>query len=200
VWTLPRYSQIATHSVKWAWFVALTFLPVSFGWAAGDVSLAAYIQSSLNDMTITTPGISPLGAVMSFLYSTYIVLNAVLSSVLGGVIDDDFTANNNIYRSLQRVGGIQFTVCSAVIIASTFIPRGSWAINPKPTGDLQAGADIPGESTEEGDHIKHRDAEKGFDRTASHEADSPTQRGSASFNGDSELEKKQKSSQYAPVG
>lgn len=42
---------------------------------------------------------------MAFLYSSYIVMNAVLSSVLGTVIDKDFTAHNNITSSLQRVAG-----------------------------------------------------------------------------------------------
>lgn len=88
-------------------------------------------------MNINEPGISPLGAVMSFLYSAYIVLNAVLSSVLGTVIDADFRANGNIYNALTRVGGIQFSVCAAIIFASTFIPRGAFAFNPKQEGDLK---------------------------------------------------------------
>lgn len=41
VWTLPRYSQIFAPEVSSAWKIAATFIPVSFGWAAGDVSLAA---------------------------------------------------------------------------------------------------------------------------------------------------------------
>ena len=42
---------------------------------------------------------------MAFLYSSYIVMNAVLSATLGKVIDHDFTAHNNIESSLRRVGG-----------------------------------------------------------------------------------------------
>ena len=49
--------------------------------------------------------VSALGAVMAFLYSSYIILNAVLSSVLGTVIDKDFAAHGNIQSSLARVGG-----------------------------------------------------------------------------------------------
>lgn len=53
--------------------MAATFIPISFGWAAGDVSLAAYIQASLaRGGDATTAGISTLGAVMSFLYVTYV--------------------------------------------------------------------------------------------------------------------------------
>ena len=42
---------------------------------------------------------------MAFLYSSYIVLNAILSSVLGTVIDHDFAVDGNIVNSLKRVGG-----------------------------------------------------------------------------------------------
>lgn len=48
VWTLPYYSTIAKKDVTWAWRAAGTFIPISYGWAAGDVSLAAYIQSALS--------------------------------------------------------------------------------------------------------------------------------------------------------
>jgi hypothetical protein len=127
--------------VKWAWWIGLTFLPISYGWAAGDVSLAAYIQSSLNGMDINEPGISPLGAVMSFLYSSYIVLYAVLSSALGKIMDHDKTTNGNIISSLTRVGGIQFSICCVVILLSTLVPRGSHAFNPKPVEDLHTKSD-----------------------------------------------------------
>ena len=42
---------------------------------------------------------------MAFLYSSYIIINAVMSSVLGSVIDNDFTQNKNIIYSLKTVGG-----------------------------------------------------------------------------------------------
>ena len=124
VWILPYFSTIAKKDVTWAWRVAGCFIPISYGWAAGDVSLAAYIQSALSagdygelypaNVRVRSPinssaskyvDVSALGAVMAFLYSSYIVMNAILSSVLGTVIDDDFNAHGNIERSLKRVGG-----------------------------------------------------------------------------------------------
>jgi hypothetical protein len=45
VWYLPFWHP-PKGDVGQAWIVAATFLPISFGWAAGDVSLAAYIQAS----------------------------------------------------------------------------------------------------------------------------------------------------------
>lgn len=32
---------------------------------------------------------------------------------------------------------IQFSVCSAIIIAATFIPRGAFSINPRIIGDIR---------------------------------------------------------------
>ncbi|CAF5158912.1 unnamed protein product, partial [Rotaria magnacalcarata] len=45
--------------------MAAAFIPISFGWAAGDVSLGAYIQSSLMNVEFNDNHISPLGAVMT---------------------------------------------------------------------------------------------------------------------------------------
>ncbi|KDR78225.1 hypothetical protein GALMADRAFT_138347 [Galerina marginata CBS 339.88] len=136
VWVLPGFSTKATKDVSWAWKIAGCFLPISFGWAAGDVSLAAYIQSTLSDSQFTHAHVSALGAVMAFLYSFYIVLNAVFSSVLGTVIDKDFTKNKNIVHSLKTVGGAQFSIACGIIILSTFIPKGAFAFNPKSLGRI----------------------------------------------------------------
>lgn len=51
------------------------------------------------------PQIADIISAQAFLYSTYIVLNAVFSSVLGAVIDKDFKATGNIQNSLAHVGG-----------------------------------------------------------------------------------------------
>ena len=39
-------------------------MPISLGWAAGDVSLAAYIQACLARKEREDPNVSALGAVM----------------------------------------------------------------------------------------------------------------------------------------
>jgi len=132
IWSLPFYSTIAKQNVGWAWRAAATDIPISYGWAAGDCSLAAYIQSALTAGNYTTKyvDISALGAVMAFLYSSYITMNAILSSVLGTIFDDDFTAHGNIQSSLRRVGGVQYSICSAIILIATFVPKGSFAFNP----------------------------------------------------------------------
>jgi hypothetical protein len=45
---LQYYSTIAGMNVGWAWKTGATYIPISYGWAAGDCSLAAYIQSVLS--------------------------------------------------------------------------------------------------------------------------------------------------------
>jgi len=159
VWVLPTFAKRATHDVSWAWKIAGCFIPISFGWAAGDVSLAAYIQSSLSESRFQHKRVSSLGAVMAFLYSTYIVLNAVFSSVLGNVIDRDFKKTKNILYSLKTVGGAHFTVACGVIFLSTFIPKGAFAFNPKAIGGTIGSArQAP---TSEGDSEDEKDEKQG---------------------------------------
>ncbi len=74
IWYLPNWYP-PYGGVKYAWIIFGTFIPISFGWAAGDVSIAAYIQASLARVESKTKNVSALSAVMAFLYSTYIVIS-----------------------------------------------------------------------------------------------------------------------------
>ncbi|TFK29211.1 hypothetical protein FA15DRAFT_700475 [Coprinopsis marcescibilis] len=135
VWLLPFFSTIATSGdVNWAWKLAACFLPISMGWAAGDVSLAAYIQSALTESNFSHPRVSALGA--AFLYTTYIVLNATLGSALGKVIDSEFNKTKSPYNAFLTIGGTQFSVACVVIFLSTFVPIGAFAFNPKAIGTV----------------------------------------------------------------
>lgn len=53
--------------------------------------------------------VSALGAVMAFLYSTYIIFFAVAGSLLGQYVDKVFQEDKNITRALTNIGGVQFT-------------------------------------------------------------------------------------------
>jgi hypothetical protein len=62
---------------------------ISAGWAAGDVSISAYIQSNIPK--IKTPGVriaNALPSVMSFLYVLTIVIYAVISPSIGVWVDE----------------------------------------------------------------------------------------------------------------
>ncbi|ODH52459.1 hypothetical protein GX48_01239 [Paracoccidioides brasiliensis] len=136
VWYLPFWYP-PQGQVAYAWMVAATFLPISFGWAAGDVSLAAYIQATLARVESKTKNVSALGAVMAFLYSTYIVIYAITSPMLGRYIDIVFNESGgaehdgDIHPAIMNIGAIQFTILSIMILAATFVPQGAFAFNPQ---------------------------------------------------------------------
>lgn len=61
--SVPHYYP-PVNNVNYAWALAAVFMPISFGWAAGDVSLAAYIQACLARREADSRHVSALGAVM----------------------------------------------------------------------------------------------------------------------------------------
>ncbi|KAL3436712.1 hypothetical protein BDV09DRAFT_164215 [Aspergillus tetrazonus] len=148
-WYLP-YWRPEMHQVSMAWIAAATFLPISFGWAAGDVSLAAYIQAALARVESKTKNVSSLGAVMAFLYSTYIVLYAITSPILGSYIDHIYEktggrdGNGNIYEAIRNVGSVQFSVVAVLVLVATFVPRGSLSLNPKMLHEEDLEHELPG--------------------------------------------------------
>jgi hypothetical protein len=148
VWYLPFWHP-PKGDVGQAWIVAATFLPISFGWAAGDVSLAAYIQASLARIESSTKNVSALGAVMAFLYSSYIVTYAIASVCLGTYIDRVSDANHdNIQPAILNVAGVQFTIIFVLVMTSTFIPKGAFALNPKILSDEPLDTDLEDEDLE----------------------------------------------------
>ena len=80
---------------------------------------------------------SALGAVMAFLYSTYIVIYAICSPLLGKYIDGVYNRTGGsedggtIKPALRNTAGVQFTILSIVVLASTFVPHGALSLNPK---------------------------------------------------------------------
>ncbi|KAI7776919.1 major facilitator superfamily domain ral substrate transporter [Diaporthe eres] len=122
VWYIPFWRP-PRNQVGQAWLVAATFMPISFGWAAGDVSLAAYIQACLARLESKNKNVSALGAVMAFLYSFYIVTYAILGTFLGRYLDG-------------------FTIICVMVFASTFVPKGAVAFNPKMLYDESLDDDV----------------------------------------------------------
>lgn len=159
IWYLPFWNP-PPDQIKYAWLVAATFLPISFGWAAGDVSLAAYIQATLARVEPKTKNVSALGAVMACLYTTYIIIYAITSPILGQYIDRVYNetggskSGGNISEAIRNVGGIQFSILSFVILLSTFIPQGAFKINPRALFKQNLDADL--EVTEIGDNIEFK--------------------------------------------
>ncbi|KAF8477507.1 major facilitator superfamily domain-containing protein [Kalaharituber pfeilii] len=144
----PPLDTTGKVPVSFAWKLAGIFLPISLGWAAGDVSLLAHIQSTLSiheekEMGRTsrerrrkpTQGhhITSLGTVMAVLYSVYIVLFAVLNPILAKYIDEQVykpdhdplritDKRNRFFRALENVAGWQYTLIAVLVGASTTLP------------------------------------------------------------------------------
>jgi hypothetical protein len=146
VWYIP-YWRPPPGQVTQAWAVAGTFLPISFGWAAGDVSLAAYIQASVARLESKNKNVSALGAVMAFLYSFYIITYAVAGTLLGRYLDGVYNSTGgsnggSISGGLVYTVGVQFTLISTLVFTSTFVPRGAFAFNPKMLDNEKLDLDI----------------------------------------------------------
>jgi MFS family permease len=129
IWYLPFYKP-SSISVKNAWLIALSFIPSGFGAAGADVSLNAYIQSSLSKPELKDKDVSSLSSVMGFLYCSYIILYAILNPLLGKYIDSVYNANQTIRPAFIYTVGVQLTIISIIVAASTFIPKGSFKLNP----------------------------------------------------------------------
>ncbi|KAI9328426.1 hypothetical protein BDR26DRAFT_912774 [Obelidium mucronatum] len=149
LWIVPgiAYKLLSSGTTpnEFSWIVAGLFMFISMGWAAGDVSLAAYIQCSLEhsdeDDEESVEEASPLGAVMAFLYSSYIAMYFCLNFGLGRYLDvfanrvkaiknDKNLALSTGIEPFYMIAGVMFSVGCVVILAGTFIPRGSFAMNP----------------------------------------------------------------------
>ena len=129
VWIFPYFNINSSNYIGSAWSLAPFCSLISLGWAAGDVSLAAYIQSHLdkNNKKLYNKYTTPLGAIMSFLYVLYLIVFYGINRGMS-VVRDNSTDFKLLYI---LIGGVFFSVCSIVIFISTFIPKGSLAINPE---------------------------------------------------------------------
>jgi len=125
LWVLP----FARHDN--ATLLALALVPVmmvlSGAWAAGDVSLLAYIQSHFPEETDeeNTSKLSPIGAVMGFLYASYVLTSTGVYYGLGRVFD-----RYDPQDAFFWVAGVGMSCCGVIVFASSFIPHGSWQFNP----------------------------------------------------------------------
>jgi hypothetical protein len=141
IWYVPFYPSEPRNAI-YAWRLAALFIPISFGWSAGDVSLIAYIQAILSREEHQDPNISALGSVMAFLYCSTIVLYAVLAPLLGKVFDRVLTEDGNIQKALIYLGGAQFTVICVVVLVNTFVPKGALHLNPEMLYDEKLEDDV----------------------------------------------------------
>lgn len=161
VWYLG-YWYPPTKQVRYAWIVAATFIPVSFGWAAGDVSLAAYIQASLARVESKTKNVSALGAVMAFLYVTYIVIYAIAQPLLGRYVDRVYNRSGgskggDVHPAVINIAGVHFTIITIVVLTATFIPKGAFSLNPPMLNDERLDKDLHEEDDQDHSELDEKD-------------------------------------------
>jgi MFS family permease len=145
----------------------------SFGWAAGDVSLAAYIQASLARLEAENRNVSPLGAVMAFLYCTYIVTYAITSPVLGRYIDHISNENReDIHVAIKNVGGVQFTIIFILVMTATFVPKGAFAFNPKMLSNEDLDMDMDDDGMDYGPDVDDAKSTKSHEMHTTRTSDS----------------------------
>jgi len=132
-----------------AGLMALIMFFISSGWAAGDVQMAAYIQSAMPTLPASTNTVTPnpLASVMCFLYTSYIVIYAIISPLIGFWLDGYTTrsleAGANKSKILEEqqqdyfywIAGVFFSLVSILIFANTFTPKNSWKLNPDRPAD-----------------------------------------------------------------
>jgi len=129
IWYIPFYYP-PVNQIKYAWIIAISLIPVGFASAIGDISLDSYIQSSLARLESKHKNVSPLGAVMAFLYSTYIIIHSIANPFLGKHIDYIYNKTGNIHSALIYTSAVQLTIIFIIMFAATFIPKGATAFNP----------------------------------------------------------------------
>ena len=133
-WYIPYYYP-PYGNIKYAWIVAATFIPIAFGWEAAEVTLSAYVQSSMVRLETKYDRVSPLGAVMAFLFSSYVIIYAIANPLLGIYIDKVYNATGSIRSALIYTVAVQMTTVAVLMFGSTFIPKGAFTLNPVLSGD-----------------------------------------------------------------
>lgn len=67
---------------------------------------------------------------MAFLYSSYIIIYAILNPTLGMYIDSVYNSKQTIRPAFIFTVGVQISIVAILVTLSTFIPKGSCKLNP----------------------------------------------------------------------
>ena len=102
---------------------------MGIGFAGGDISIAAWIQSLEEDKDDSGQDNDNLAAIMAFLQTTYIAMYALFSPTLGLYADKVFKSHGDMHEVVQNIACLLFTIIAAITFAATFVPRGACAWN-----------------------------------------------------------------------
>lgn len=115
---------INEHTNFQKWVSIFICSAISFGFASGDVSVAAFIQSKIKEEQ--SGQMSLLASSMSFLHASYIILFALFSIPMNALADQ-FRGN---YDNLRYASSIGYSVLGVVVFLATFYPKGACSWNP----------------------------------------------------------------------
>jgi hypothetical protein len=86
---------------------------------------------------------------MAFLYSTYIVTYAIASVCLGTYIDRvSDRKNDEVQSAIFNIAGVQYTIIAVLVMTATFVPKGSFALNPAMISEEALDTDLEDEDLE----------------------------------------------------
>lgn len=140
VWFFPFWAPDEAEARQV--LIAVAFMvPLAFAWAAYDVSITAYVQAALTRLEHTSPHIASLSAVVCFVYCLQVAMYGSMSTLIRTYLDK-MGPGDAIQGRLIWTAGVQFTVISIVVIASSFIPEGSRALNPRMIASRKLDEDI----------------------------------------------------------
>lgn len=113
-WLIP-FLPVSGNTLNDALSMAALFMPMSYAWAAGDVSLNAFIQSNLINIESKKPGVSTLASIMSFLYVTYVSTTLCAPSHVHNYFPSRlprtlFSAHCSASLSIRCLGGMTHAV------------------------------------------------------------------------------------------
>ncbi|KAJ3111966.1 hypothetical protein HDU96_005105 [Phlyctochytrium bullatum] len=133
IWVVPFWNPASPDkTLEHAWALAPIMAIISFGWSCGDVALAAYVQSRLDNLEFIDSVTSPLNAVMSFLYVCNLVVYFTLNNLMGRVYDEFTSSKRSTQELYIYVAAVAMTAGGIIVYACTYLPRGSASWNPDP--------------------------------------------------------------------
>ncbi|KAI8837347.1 major facilitator superfamily domain-containing protein [Chytridium lagenaria] len=171
IWVVPYWMPAdPNNTLSHAWALAPIMATISFGWSCGDVAIGAYTQSRLHDLELADGSTSLLGAVMAFLYICNLVFYFILNNLMGRVRDVYVNEKRSITELYIWIAAVAMTAGGVIVLAGTYIPRGSAAWNPDPdTIDFDDELVINGQTIRRINHIEKDFEDKKDDAVVSAE-------------------------------
>ncbi|EFC45258.1 predicted protein [Naegleria gruberi] len=127
MWIFPflTFNEKTDDNLIFAICMVPAMMLISGSWAAGDISQVAYLQSTLSEEPNEKTGVNELAAVMSFLYSCYIILTTLIAFGLSQAIDR-FKENGQPEFGFMTIcifmSVVSLVICVIYLVVAKFKP------------------------------------------------------------------------------